>query len=266
MSIINNNSSIKKIYEEINLFTKVADKQKTISRIPYLTDYIAKLKGLHKFKEKEIFFLKHIIPRNRPALDIGSGSGLYTYHLLKQAKYCIAFEPRANAAATLKSRTRTWEKNIHVVNAAVSEDDSKTATLRVPNKSVGWSTIEKSNLLSPLKNESIKMFSVSTVTIDNMELQDVGFVKLDVEGHEISVLKGMRATINKFRPNFLMEVEDRHGGAGIKGIFTFMGNFYYDSYIVRNNTLKKITEKEYTVLYKDKKVFNAIFISKGQNI
>ena len=76
------------------------------------------------------------------------------------------------------------------------------------------------------------MFSVSTVTIDNMKLQDVGFVKLDVEGHEISVLKGMRATINKFRPNFLMEVEDRHGGTGIKGIFTFMGNFYYDSYFI----------------------------------
>ena len=110
-------------------------------------------------------------------------------------------------------------------------------------------------------NENIDAINVFTVIIYKMNLLDVGFVKLDVEGHEMSVLKGMKETIKKFRPNFLIETEDRHGGEGIKGIFDFMRDFDYSAYVVTNSGLKKASQKEYKLMYEDKKVFNAIFLS-----
>jgi len=253
--------NIEEIYQEINNFAQSAEERSLIFRIPYITDLFAKIRGIHRFGEKEIYHLGDIIPKNRPALDIGAGSGLYTYHLLKRAKYCIAFEPRLNAAALLESRAHPWKKNLHIVNAAVSNGDSKVVVLRVPEKSIGWATIEKSNLFTPLENENINAINVFTVIIDKMNLLDVGFVKLDVEGHEISVLKGMKETIKKFRPNFLIETEDRHGGGGIKGIFEFMRDFDYSAYVVTNSRLKKVSQKKYTLMYEDKKAFNAIFLS-----
>ena len=38
--------------------------------------------------------------------------------------------------------------------------------------------------------------------------EDIGFIKVDVEGHELEVLNGLRDTIGRCRPNMLVEVND----------------------------------------------------------
>ena len=49
--------------------------------------------------------------------------------------------------------------------------------------------------------------SVPIRTLDQFELQDVGFVKIDVEGFEFSTLQGARATLERWRPNLLIEID-----------------------------------------------------------
>ncbi len=46
---------------------------------------------------------------------------------------------------------------------------------------------------------------VGLVTIDSLNLQDVVVIQLDVEGHELSALKGARATIERNAPIILIE-------------------------------------------------------------
>jgi hypothetical protein len=47
---------------------------------------------------------------------------------------------------------------------------------------------------------------VDAVTIDDEALEDVGFIKVDVEQHERQVLRGGLATIRRCRPVLLVEL------------------------------------------------------------
>jgi hypothetical protein len=44
--------------------------------------------------------------------------------------------------------------------------------------------------------------------LDSLELDDVGLVKIDVEGHELFALRGAEGIIRKWHPNLLVEIED----------------------------------------------------------
>jgi hypothetical protein len=51
--------------------------------------------------------------------------------------------------------------------------------------------------------------TVRRVTVDSLELTDVKFMKLDVEGHEVPALLGAEKTIRRDRPTLIIELEAR---------------------------------------------------------
>ena len=46
--------------------------------------------------------------------------------------------------------------------------------------------------------------------LDNIQIKNIGFIKIDVEGHELEVIKGAKETINKYNLILLVEIEKRH--------------------------------------------------------
>jgi hypothetical protein len=48
-----------------------------------------------------------------------------------------------------------------------------------------------------------------------MALGDVGFVKIDVEGHELDVLAGLSGLLAKCRPNLLIEIGSAQRGGSL---------------------------------------------------
>ncbi len=71
--------------------------------------------------------------------------------------------------------------------------------------------------LRPLGGPSL---TVPTVTLDSQDLGSVGFVKIDVEGHEPEVLAGAAGTLVHDRPIVLLEIEHQfHAGASIEDVF-----------------------------------------------
>ena len=64
--------------------------------------------------------------------------------------------------------------------------------------------------------------------LDEFDLVDVGFVKIDVEGHELPVLLGSAELIDRERPNVLVEIEDaHHSGDEIEDVFSFFAQRGY---------------------------------------
>jgi hypothetical protein len=54
------------------------------------------------------------------------------------------------------------------------------------------------------------------------------FVKIDVEGHESSVLAGGRQTLVRYKPALLIECEARHRPDGdVRGVFEFLHSLGY---------------------------------------
>jgi hypothetical protein len=55
--------------------------------------------------------------------------------------------------------------------------------------------------------EPAQTLRVPVRALDDFELQDVGFIKIDVEGYELATLRGADATIRRCRPNLLIEID-----------------------------------------------------------
>jgi hypothetical protein len=71
---------------------------------------------------------------------------------------------------------------------------------------------------------------VETLPLDAFDLHDVGFVKIDVEGHELAVLRGAETLLSTQHPNLLVEIEEAHGSAEhMDEVMSFLTNLGYQA-------------------------------------
>ena len=73
--------------------------------------------------------------------------------------------------------------------------------------------------------------STTTKRLDDFALGNVGFVKIDVEGHELAVLKGARQLLVDQRPNLLVEIEEHADRKGeLDAIIEFLRELSYQGW------------------------------------
>jgi FkbM family methyltransferase len=65
--------------------------------------------------------------------------------------------------------------------------------------------------------------TVDVATLDSFHLDEVGFIKADVEGHELPVLRGATETLRRWRPTILTEVEEHRSPGSLRGISDLLG-------------------------------------------
>ncbi|NET73644.1 MAG: FkbM family methyltransferase, partial [Sphaerospermopsis sp. SIO1G2] len=79
--------------------------------------------------------------------------------------------------------------------------------------------------------------------LDDYNFQDVGFIKIDVEGFESKVIAGASQTIIREKPIILMEVENRHlDGKSITDVFEQISNMGYEGSFIHQGCLNKLAE------------------------
>src|SRR5882724_13153931 len=153
-------------------------------RMPRLVFLMRRLSRANYEREMELLDL--LCDRDRPGIDVGAKIGMYTYRIRAHSSEVIAFEPIPMFNRIL--RTVFEGKRGRVEPYAVS-DQRGTAKLRLPyghdgTPKFGRSTIDPSNRFDPeviARNEEIE---VETRRIDDYNFPDVGFIKIDVEGHD----------------------------------------------------------------------------------
>ncbi len=151
-------------------------------------------------------------------LDVGANRGLVLDLLLRLAPEArvVAFEPNARLAAELAARHRR-DPRVEVRAQALGEH-AGTATLWLPiyrhwafdglasldpEAARGW--LEAGRLYGFRRDRlRLEPLPCETVRLDDLELRPA-FVKLDVQGHEYSVLRGGEATLRRCRPVLLVE-------------------------------------------------------------
>jgi FkbM family methyltransferase len=158
---------------------------------------------------------------------------------------CIAFEPRTWQAEYLRQLARYAELPIVVEQMAVSNVDGHTV-LRIPVAQQGLSTIESGNsLLDADGSTGIPAISIEVTTqrLDSYcGSMSLGFVKIDVEGHEGAVLEGATSLLRKQRPRLLIEVEDRHRAGAVRDVFDLIDDYGYAGFFLHNEQLIPISE------------------------
>lgn len=184
--------------------------------------------GLRGRREPELALLPWLVPVGRTALDIGANAGGYANALCKLGGRVVAVEANPVLASELR---RMFQGRAEVINAAASNVDGEIM-LRIPLKgssAAGLATVETDNLLG---GSDVQTVAVPAMRIDDLDLPDVGFIKIDVEGHELAVLEGARNTIARCRPTLLVEAENRHRKDAVESVAAFLDTLGYVGFML----------------------------------
>jgi FkbM family methyltransferase len=188
---------------------------------------------LPKSAEQELLYLDRIVPKGAVTVDVGAHCGLYTRKLARLSSKVHAFEPAHRMADLLR---RTSASNVSVHEIALS-DQTGNAELFVPQGDqelvYGLASLEP-KLGS--WDERVVSINVPTVRLDAIVHQDVAFVKIDVEGHELNVLNGAVELLEHSQPVFLVEAEDRHRSQATRSIFEFFENRFYRGFFLKDGS------------------------------
>ena len=211
------------------------DKAKEISRSARLAELRYWL-GMRKYfwheylhtGEWELRELHKYMRRGGIALDVGACTGIYAYHLSRMARQVYAFEPIPEYAERIR---RLKVRNIVVENVALSSRKGH-ATLRIPlvssqGEDKGMASLEPRVVVDERLSRTV---DVPLRRLDDYEIRNVTFIKIDVEGHEEEVLDGGRETIARDRPCLLIEIEERHNRGGLNRIDKALSALGYEGF------------------------------------
>ena len=163
--------------------------------------------------EPEIRLLRYLVDPRRNSVDVGANKGVYTYYLARHSKRVFAFEPNPKIFRLL---ARHAGANVTVSPLALSNRSGAAVLLLRENPRHRGRYTNLGGTLSPVKAQAAKIPSnyrelkVETARLDDLEISDVGFIKIDVEGFEWEVLEGARGTIARDRPVLLVEMIERY--------------------------------------------------------
>jgi FkbM family methyltransferase len=147
-------------------------------------------------------------------LDIGAHSGTYTVALAPYCQKVYSFEPQQwTFYALCGSVVLSGLKNVTCLQTALgSPDQVGEQVLHIVSEDGGGSTLVKTSTEKVLQKEVVKV-----VTLDSLGLQDICFIKMDVEDNEASVLEGSKKTLvsNNF-PTILFESNSEDHLAGVR--------------------------------------------------
>jgi FkbM family methyltransferase len=214
--------------------------------------------------EREMELLDTLCDRERTGIDVGAKVGAYTYRIRDRSSDVLAFEPIPLFHQMLFKVFQG--RRARIENCAVSRT-AGTAVLRVPydhrrnHRQFGRSTIEQANSLTNTRVHGYDQIEVQTRTIDSYELPQVGFMKIDVEGHELAVLEGAQQTIAQSRPNMLIECNDEHQPDGVARLASWMAAARYDAYFMFGGRLHAIADYDRELHWTRHGIENFICIS-----
>lgn len=136
-------------------------------------------------------------------IDIGSHIGTYSIILSKKCKHVHAFEPQKLIYSCLRVGSKLNNtNNITTHDVALGETNSSGKMYSV-SKDGGGSSLNP----EVLQTQIISTENVEISTLDSFNITGVDFMKIDVEGFELSVLKGAKNTLfNNRYPPFIFEV------------------------------------------------------------
>jgi FkbM family methyltransferase len=171
--------------------------------------------------EREVPFLPFVVGSTDNCLHIGAGDGRHTFVMSRLARggTIYAFEPADFSFAVLRTVTALHRLgNVRLFKAAVSDrdEDLMLVTPVKPNGRLGRSFAmiagdrAAGERRRDIESIGVRQQRTRAVTVDGFvaaeRVERVDFIRCDVEGAEARVLAGAVATIERDRPNMLVEL------------------------------------------------------------
>jgi len=196
--------------------------------------YFIYQKARRRQRPAEKLVLRLLCGKQKAAVDVGANIGTISYFLSKYSRENHAFEINPHIAEKLR---RAKLANTKVYEMGLS-DSRGSARLRVPLAGFGAvfgnATIETAN---DLDGRAVSEQELPIAMLDDFGLQDVGLIKIDVEGHELAVLRGAVKTLERDRPSLIVEIVERMNGQAFAEISQLAAGLSYGCYRLSGNAL-----------------------------
>lgn len=190
--------------------------------------------------DKDYYGIKLISSnKNNLFLDIGANTGTSTLGFIKMGilnKICL-FEPNYYLFDRFLKKIKNKYSNVLIYNLALGSTNKKL-TFYMPyidNKLIHYfSSFDKKYVKNsclntfPDKKINIKKKIINVKKFDDVGINSkVDFIKIDTEGHDLEVIKGMKKTIKKNKPIFLVEY-NKNIHKKILNILKDYSQYYYN--------------------------------------
>lgn len=234
---------------------KMSIKKKLYSKLEMLTLFFLRLQGVgvEVDQQKEINLIQKCLKKEPLCIfDVGANKGQYALALCSVFKNSTihSFEPSPTAFSVAQKNLKT-KTNIILNNIGFS-DKIGNATLYSDIKGSGLASLSKRRLchfdISFEEQEKIWLTTIDNYCQNN-NINHIDLLKIDAEGHELSILNGAEAM---FKNKNIDLVQFEFGGCNIDSKTYFQDFYYlfnnlgYDIFRMTNTSLLHIDSyKEY---------------------
>ncbi len=176
----------------------------------YIFNFIKRTSNFYELDLLEYMFL--MIDRSKKntlAIDVGANIGNHSLFIKSfLADYLIAIEPNPDVLPVLQSNLRNNINDFTIYKCAVGENEG-TGEMTMPenaDNNIGMAKV----VCDDSSSGAVKISTIDTLvdewkgTYNNYDC-NISLIKIDVEGMELSVLKGAQKTIEKHRPHIFAE-------------------------------------------------------------
>lgn len=190
--------------------------------------------------------LAKLIGKDATVLDVGAHAGQFAKLFAKLAKdgTVYAFEPSPYARAILTTVVRLKRLyNVRVVTAGVGAEPG-TLSLQTPIKASGSLGFGLAHFGDSERREPLQRTEVPVTTLDAFCAEHdlrPSFIKADIEGWELQMLRGATTVLRDARPALILEVVDSHlhrAGDSRAALFRFLADAGYDRFAVSGSALR----------------------------
>lgn len=190
--------------------------------------------GLYGNWEKESLKIwAHLSKKSKVIIDVGANTGVYSLLAKNNNAQAtvIAVEPVDINYAFLMDNIKQNQFDIKVEKIALSDKEG-TGEMFMLKDTLNYMTSVNDNryALHPEVQQNKEVVKIDiqikpySYVHNHYSLAGLDLVKIDVEGHEMAVLKGMRTYIEQYKPSILIEII---GDENAKELDVFFRQFGY---------------------------------------
>jgi FkbM family methyltransferase len=195
--------------QPLGAFTIAAPNERWFTYVASRDDVLARQfawTGLRGYEPGTVTVISRLADTGRVFVNVGAHTGVFSLlaAAVNPSLRVAAFEPNPEVFEWLTANVRAnhFEERVVLRNAALSTAQG-SATLFVPPFSARSSLQRQFNTDAPLTEIPVE---VSTADLECTE-RPVDFALIDVEGHELEVLEGMRGILKTDRPHLVVECQ-----------------------------------------------------------
>jgi FkbM family methyltransferase len=219
------------------------------------TDIGGKLFFYGQFEENELSLCKQYIKEDSIVLDIGANIGLHSLSFAELAPSgcVVAFEPSL-ATFELLVKNVNGKSNISPVNLAITDTGGILDFFQASDNA--YSSLVDTKRKGIVKVSKVPCMKTDDV-VDALQLRRVDFIKIDVEGLEHNVLKGMEKVIAKYHPVIFCEIyQGKASNPEPDVTVRYLLDREYSAYVMRDGKIVEYQKHE-------DRFYNYLFLPAG---